>query len=120
MSDTKKIYVAYTNTDCTEGRGGEIALAISECESTVRRLGTKRYVQGSNCPVQEYDLVKIENKWFVPIHCVPFSQPTIEDRKEEAKLNHDREMKAKRDAVLERAKSIGLSDEEVELLRSQS
>lgn len=117
---SKKFYVAYTNTDCTEGRGSEIVFAISECESTVIRVGKKRYVQGSDCPIQEAELVNIDGKFYVPIHYVPFTQPTIEDRKNEAALYAERELKAKKDEVLVRAKSLGLSDEEIKLLRGQS
>lgn len=120
MSDTKTIYVAYTNTDCTEGRGQEIAFAVSECESTVIRLGSKRYIQGSNCPIEQRQAVKIENRWYVPLGCVPFAQPTIDDRKNEAKLIAEKALKAKKDEVLVRAKSLGLSDEEIKLLRGQS
>ena len=120
MSDTKTIYVAYTNTDCTEGRGQEIAFAVSECESTVIRLGSKRYIQGSNCPIEQRQAVKIENRWYVPMDCVPFQQPTIDDRKHEARLIAEKELKAKKDEALQRAKDLGLSAEDLKILQGQS
>lgn len=61
--ETKTYYSVYTNSDLTEGRGYHIPLALCESESTAVRLGKKKYVQGSDCPVNE--LTANESLFFV-------------------------------------------------------
>lgn len=55
ISNKKTVWVAYTNTDCTEGRGYDIPIAVCELEVTARRLARGRHVQGSDGPVRPVD-----------------------------------------------------------------
>lgn len=55
ITNRKTVWVAYTNTDCTEGRGYDIPIAACELEVTARRLARGRHVQGSDGPVRPVD-----------------------------------------------------------------
>jgi hypothetical protein len=52
MTEKRTIWVAYTNTDCTEGRGRDVPIAFCAAEATAIRLARKKYVQGSDGPVR--------------------------------------------------------------------
>lgn len=116
----KTFYFAETNTDCTEGRGYQHSLAISECESTARRLGTKRYIMGSDCPVYIAKTIEVDGKLYLPLYAVPLSFPTDEDRKQEKLLEATREAQRRKDEALQRAKDLGLSAEDLKILQGQS
>lgn len=113
-------YFAETNTDCTEGRGFQHSLAISECESTVRRLGSKRYIMGSDCPIHTVKTIEVDGKLYLPLYAVPMSFPTKEDRDQEKLLEAKREAQRKKDEALQRAKDLGLSAEDLKILQGQS
>lgn len=106
---TKSVYVAYTNTDCTEGRGYDVPIAICEMESTARRLAKKQYVQGSDGPVRRVDLVKIGDKWYAPSAAINIIKPSKDDVAMQARVDARRE-------ALEKAKAFGLSDEDIKAL----
>lgn len=38
MTEKRTVYVAYTNTDCTEGRGRDVPIAVCSAEATALRL----------------------------------------------------------------------------------
>ena len=61
IEDSKKVWVAWSNTDLTEGRGKPIPKAVCEEESTAVRLGKKGDVQGSDCYISESIAVKLNN-----------------------------------------------------------
>jgi hypothetical protein len=48
MTEKRTVWVAYTNTDCTEGRGYDVPIAVCAAEATAVRLARKQYVQGSD------------------------------------------------------------------------
>ncbi len=104
----RTVYTVWTNTDLTEGRGNEYPLAICETESTARRLGKKRYVQGSDCRVTETTLFLIDRKWYGPVSVVP---STKEDDVEEAKLQAAK-------AAINKARALGLTDEDIAALKA--
>lgn len=106
----KTVWVAWTNTDLTEGRGHSYPLAVCESPETARRLGKSQGVQGSNCPVREAEAFLIDGKWVGPFKLHPEAEvDTI--------LRKDREAK---EAVLKKAKSLGLSEADIELLKHDS
>lgn len=109
MSETRTVYVAYTNTDCTEGRGRDVPIAVCEMEITALRLAKKRYVQGSDGPVLKMDLVMIDGKWYAPSSAIQLIAPTEEDRVLQKRLDATR-------AAAEKAKAAGLSQDEIDLL----
>ena len=103
MNDKRTVWVAYTNTDCTEGRGRDVPIAVCAAEATAIRLAKKKYVQGSDGPVRTVDLVKIDGKWYAPGTLVDVVEPTREDIAAQTAID------AKRDAI-EKAKAAGLTD----------
>lgn len=109
MIEKRTVWVAYTNQDLTEGRGCDVPLAVCAAEATARRLAHKRYVQGSDGPVQAMELVKIDDKWYAPIAAINVVQPTREDTAAQAVVD------AKREAVA-KAKAAGLTDADLTAL----
>lgn len=105
IEDTSPIWVAFTNTDCTEGRGREIPLAVCALETTALRLGKGQYVQGTNCPVKALQKVKIGGNWYVPSEAVLIRQPTHEDIDTQTKLDDSKLAIAKA-----KANAAGLTD----------
>jgi hypothetical protein len=105
----RTVWVAYTNTDLTEGRGYDVPIAVCAAEATAKRLAQKRYVQGSDGPVRPMDLVKIEGKWYAPSSAIHVLEPSRED------LAVQEAIDAKR-AALEKAKAAGLTDADLQAL----
>lgn len=107
IQDTKKVWVAWTNTDLTEGRGYLIPLHVCESYETAERLGKRGSVQGSNCGITEELAVKINGHWHAPTVI-----------KSESKEDKDRrKMREDKDAAIARAKAAGLSDSDIAALR---
>lgn len=107
---TKKIYVVYTNTDLTEGRGMEYPLYYCELESTAIRLAQQKYVQGTNAPIYEKEAICIGSKWYLPAALVHIQKPTRDDSAAQGKIDA---MKA----AVARAKAAGLTDNDIALLK---
>lgn len=116
MMDTKRVYVVWTNTDLTEGRGFEIPLAVCETEATAIRLGKGKYVQGCDCRVTEFDSVRHGGYWLAPVNII---QPSKEDTAKQAVITEKRRITAARDAAIEKAKELGLSDSDIAALRME-
>ena len=107
--ETKDVWVAWTNTDLTEGRGYPIPLAVCELETTAIRLGRKGSVMGSDCHVSKATAVFF-GCWLVPGVIEP---ATSADGAAQMALNARRSAEAK-------AKAAGLSDAELKALRGQA
>jgi hypothetical protein len=107
IEDTKSVWVAWTNTDRTEGRGRRIPLHVCESRETAVRVGRKGCVQGTDCQVTEELAVKVNGKWLYPGVLVP--ETTVD-----AQLRAKREAK---DAALAKAREAGLSAEDIAALR---
>lgn len=103
MTDTRTVWVAYTNTDCMEGRGHDVPIAVCAAEATATRLARKQYVQGTDGPVRALEMVKIDGNWYAPGSAVNVVAPTREDVAAQAALD------AKHEAVA-KAKAAGLTD----------
>lgn len=109
ISGTRTVWVAYTNSDLTEGRGYQVPHAVCAMEATARRLGKGKSVMGSDCQVEAVTAVRIGGgPWLVPGAIEPASES---DKRMQVSLDARR-------TVVERAKAAGLSDEEIQLLRS--
>ena len=111
MTETKTVWVAYTNTDCTEGRGFDVPIAVCSMKATAIRLAKNRYVQGSDGPVREMQMVKIDGKWYAPGAAVSVIDPTNEDVATQRRIDEQQ-------AALERAKAAGLTDSDIAALRA--
>jgi len=103
MTEKRTVWVAYTNTDCTEGRGRDVPIAVCAAEVTAIRLARKKYVQGSDGPVRTLELVQIDGKWYAPSAAIDVVEPTREDAAAQTAID------AKR-AAMEKAKAAGLTD----------
>ena len=110
MPEVKPIWVAYTNSDCTEGRGYDVPLAVCEIEATARRLGKGKWVQGLDAPIRHLEMRKIDGEWYVPSCAVRIHAPTKDDAKAE-------DAAKRRKAAIDRAKACGLTDDEIRELR---
>jgi hypothetical protein len=106
-ANIKKLYATWSNTDLTEGRGNQYVISVSETKTTAERLGAKRYVQGTDCPVTEETSVRIDGgPWLVP---ADINAATQIDIAEEKRLQQ-------RLAAVEKAKAAGLSDGDIAVL----
>lgn len=112
-------YVAWSNTDCTEGRGYEYPIAVSWNEETAKRHGKGKYVMGSNCRVTKEVALKVSDgsitgkRWLAPVR---FETETEADRKAQAKKFLEESRKQKREEAIKKAKELGLSDEDLKAL----
>jgi hypothetical protein len=106
MTEKRIVWVAYTNTDCTEGRGQDVPIAVCAAQTTAIRMARKRYVQGSDGPVRPMELVNIEGKWYAPSAAINVIEATLEDLAEQDAMD------AKR-AAFEKARAAGLTDSDL-------
>lgn len=111
----KDIWVVYNNTDLSEGRGWIYAQYVCEKESTARRLAKKAGIQGSDASVSLGKAYYIGNKWYFERL---LTQPTKEDLLEEQRLEEINRKQKEKNEILEKALSLGLTQEEIEKLRS--
>lgn len=113
VTKVKKAWAVSTNTDCSEGRGYEYTFAVCEAKATAIRRGKGNYIQGSDCPVCEVEVYRINNCWYIPMDPV---SPTKEDSAQELIFQAEEAKRQKIITVLEKAKGLGLTDEELILL----
>ena len=110
ITNRKTVWAAYTNTDCNEGRGCDVPIAVCLSEVTARRLARGRYIQGSDGPVRAVELLEINGGWYAPSTAFSVMSPTREDDKEQARLD------AKHEA-LEKARAAWLTDADLAALK---
>ena len=102
-----KCWVAWTNTDLTEGKGGQLPKAICKIEATARRLGKGGSVQGTDCSIEEVELFLYRGRVYGPVH-VTF--PTrVEERQQERLDVYE--------SVVAKARELGLDPDELAILR---
>jgi hypothetical protein len=111
-----EVFVVWTNTDLTEGRGHEYALAVCRLESTAKRLAKKNYVMGSDCEITKEKVYFIGNRWYGPGPYIDGG--TDADVAEERKLKKEREAKMLREKIFNKARALGLTDDEIATLRT--
>lgn len=106
IQESKSVWVAWTNTDCTEGRGYSVPLHVAESYEAALRLGRRGSVQGSDCDVSECVAVKVNNTWLVPGR---IAYENEQDKK-------DGRLREAREAALEKAKKAGLTPDDLAAL----
>lgn len=111
--EERTVWVVTTNNDLTEGRGSQYIKAVCELESTARRLAKGSYIQGSDCPITTKKMFRHNGEWYAP---AVITRPNEADILAEKVLVAKREAEEKRKAALNRARELGLSDEDIELL----
>lgn len=110
----KQIYVVWTNTDLTEGRGREYIDYHCEKQSTANRLAKKNYVMGTDSRVTTEKMFFVNGRWYAPGPNV--IGPTKEDEIVERQLEAERiaaEAKAK---ALAKARELGLTEADLAAL----
>ncbi len=122
--ETKQVFAVIQNADGTEGRGPNYVMAVCEAESTARRLGKGRDVQGSDCGIVPTVAIRIGNQpyatpcsWLAPCR---IHEPNAEDRAAERELQHQRAAQKRKQDALARAKAAGLSDDDIKALRGDA
>lgn len=93
----KRVLAVYTNEDLNEGKGEEYIAHFCEFPETAERLGKKRYVQGSDCPIKEVTLYLIDKVWYGPVRVLGCS-------KEDAEKRQLKNVSARIEAALKEAK----------------
>jgi len=109
VTETKTIYVVWTNTDLTEGRGRQVPIAYAESVSTAARLAKKRGVMGSDADYGKFEAVKHDGHWCAP---VTIERPSDDDKARD-------ETNARKAAALEKARQLGLTDDDLEALQAK-
>ena len=100
----KEVWVVWSNTDLTEGRGRQYALYYCEAKSTALRLGARRDVQGSDCRITKEIMFEHNGVVYTPGAII--QKPSKQDELVEAKR------KQVEQAVLKAVK-LGLSQDEI-------
>lgn len=104
--ESKDVWVAWTNRYLADGKVCSIPHVVCEIEATAIRMG--KDVQGANCNIKKELAVRVKNKWLIPGRII---SPSKEDKISQCKLDKKRE-------AIEKAKSSGLSDEDIKTLSS--
>jgi len=106
------VWVAFTNTDLTEGRGTDIPHAVCKLEATAIRKARNIYVQGSNGPVKKFEVIDVDGMQHVPLECVRVLPPALDDIPEQATIDQRR-------GVIQRLKALGAADEDIDFLKAE-
>ena len=101
-----KVYVVYTNSDCTEGRGYDIPIAVCKIRATAVMVAKGQYVQGMDGPIAEIEVVEVNGKKYLPLSVVPIHQPTKDQEK--AQVIYD-----KQQAAMARLLAAGATKEDI-------
>ena len=103
VTETKNVWIAWTNTNLTDGYGTRIPLAVCECKATADRLGRGKHVQGTDCPTEKDIAVRVDGCWMSKINLI---EPTDEDKKKQEKEDVARKAENK-------ALELGLTPEDI-------
>ena len=116
-TEQKECWTVTLNRDGTEGRGPLYVAHVCWNESTANRLARGKCVQGSNGKVTKAWARRFEDdaRWYVPAHIEKMSNF---DESEEKILEESRKKQKAKEIVLERAKKLGLSDDDLALIRA--
>jgi hypothetical protein len=102
------LFVCYTNTDLTEGRGYQVPYAWSDNYATALRLAHKKGVQGSDAQVVETIGYPVGRSVYGPVR---MERASDDDKRADAAIKA-------RSAAIQKARSAGLSEEEIAAIRS--
>ncbi|MBA7800573.1 hypothetical protein HV170_03430 [Citrobacter freundii] len=65
--ESKDVWVTIGCRDNTEGRGPSYVMHVCESKETAIRLGKKKYVQGSDCPVEKGIAVRVSREQAIEV-----------------------------------------------------
>ena len=106
ISEVMDVFVVWTNTDCTEGRGYQYPIHVCQKRSTALRLSKRKGVQGTDAEVTTGLAVKVNGSWLANVR---IERPTAEDDKLQAIIDA-------KDAVIAKMVAAGISDDEMKIL----
>lgn len=106
VTDVKKVFTVWVNSDLTEGRGVLQVKHVCFTEETARRLAKGANVQGSDGIVKPFYAFKVDDTYYGPVDMIC---PTKED------IEVDQRRQAKRRA-LEKAGQAGLTQDDLAAL----
>lgn len=109
IQDMKPVFVAWTNSDLTEGRGISLPFVVTDSPETAHRLGAGKAVQGADCRVSQHLALKVDGLWLIPGYVHTESQ---EDRDE-------RLYREKKQDIMEKALEKGLTVEDIRILTGE-
>jgi hypothetical protein len=109
MGENLTLWAVYTNDDLTEGRGRQYVKHFCKMRATALRLAKNGYVQGSDCPVEPIEALFVDGKYFLPTSVINIVNPTTGDEARQRLFDA-------RKLALEKAKALGLTDEEIAAL----
>lgn len=115
IEDMRTAFAAYSNTDLTDGRGEEYPYVICKTKITAERLGEGAYVAGTDCPVREVTVFEYMGMTYGPIF---INQPTQTDIHLQEQREKCEQAERKKLAAIEKAKSLGLSEQDLEALKA--
>lgn len=101
------VWQVWTNEDLTEGRGREYVLHYCRNEATAKRLAKGKYVMGSDARVVKAKALLVGKTVYLP------NGRIVEPSKEDIAAQKESDKKSE---ILEKIKSLGISDEELQLL----
>jgi hypothetical protein len=99
-----KLYVVFTNTDLTEGRGIQVPVAWARNKYTAQRLAKGQGVMGSNAEIRSIDIYDVLGVEYIPLACVHVKYPSKQDedlQKQEEERNN----------TIAKMKALGVTDE---------
>ena len=118
--EQKDVWVVWSNTDLTEGRGEEYPRWVCSMEATARMLRRNSYVQGADAPVSK-TAVHWEDSgrggrgyWVGPVRV---EEPSAEDVGIQRMMDEERRRVEQKDALIERLRVLGASEEDIEAVR---
>ena len=106
LPETFPMFVVYTNTDLTEGRGYQYPIAWCESPATAARIAHKKGVMGSDAEVREVFGIRSKGVHYGPVR---MELPTNDDKAKDAAAKA-------RSAAIEKARQAGLSDDDLAVI----
>lgn len=117
IEKVKNVWIVYTNTDLTEGRGHQYPKYVCENKFTAIRMAKNQGVQGCDAEVVQSIAVKLEGRggWLAPVQ---IHSPHEDDRRKQEAEEHQQEIEKQKAEIIEKAKALGLSDEDILKLKA--
>ena len=117
VEKVKDVWVVYTNTDLTEGRGYQYPKYVCENKFTAIRMAKGQGVQGCDAEVVQMVAIMLANRggWLAPVEIYSAAE---EDKQKQKEYERQQEIEKQKAEVIERAKALGLSDEDILKLKA--
>ena len=107
--ESRTLYVVFTNTDLTEGRGWQHPIGYSFNEYTALRFAKNKGVMGSDAHVNGYSTLIVDGKEYVSVGLLNIQRP------EQADIDKERADK-KRKETITRLLDAGVDPEDLKTL----